>query len=59
MKERHKTITIKTSLSDHFPVLLLLNDEMETKSCFTQKSRDLGKSKKEKTLFKFFAMLIH
>ena len=30
VKEHYKTISIKTSLSDHFPVLLLLNDEMET-----------------------------
>ena len=57
VKEHHKTITIKTSLSDHFPVLLLLNDEMETKSCFTNKFRDLRKLKNEQTCLNYLFCL--
>ena len=57
MKEHHKTITIKTSLSDLFPFLLLLNDEIETKSCFTHKFRDLRKLKNEQTCLNYLFCL--
>ena len=56
VKEHHKTITIETSLNDNFPVLLLLIDEMEKKTCFTHKFRDLGKLKKEQTCLNLFCL---